>query len=226
MGVAQPHKTDEQIQDDVTRELRADTRVATTVIGVSVRGGVVTLTGSSESWARRYAAQQAAHRVAGVLDVANDIQVRPPGSPGRTDTDIALAVRQALEWDARVPQELIASTVSEGHVRLDGAVDFWSQREDAEDAVRYLEGVQGVTNAITVANHFVSPADVRLAIAEALHRQSMREVRRIDLGIENGIVTLQGTVRSWAERRATVGAAGAVRGVRAVKDDLRIDPMS
>ena len=136
-------KTDTQIHRDVLEELKWDSRVDETEVGVEVEGGVVTLTGTVTSWAKRMAAQEAARRVFGVLDVANDITVKVPGGLTRTDTEIARAVRSALEWDVFVPAETISSTVSEGWVTLDGTVERWSHRDDAERAVRNLTGVKG-----------------------------------------------------------------------------------
>ncbi len=215
-------RTDGQIQADVMSELAADTRVRATDIGVTVEGGVVTLIGAVDYWARRHAAQQAAHRVAGVRDVANDIQVRVPGSLQRTDADIARAVRRALEWDARVPDERIRCTVSNGDVCLEGAVEYWSQREDTEDAVRNLAGVRSVNNALAIDPPSVTPEEVRRAIADALERRVSREGEGVEITLENGRVTLAGVVRTWDERAAVLGAAGALPGVRGVTDRLRL----
>ena len=143
-------KTDAQIHHDVLKELKWDSRVDQTEVGVQVASGVVTLTGTVTSWAKRVAAQEAAHRVMGVLDVANDITVKAPGGPAPTDTDIAQAVRRALEWDVFVPDDKITSTVTDGWVTLEGTVDSWSQRTDAERAIRNLAGVKFVVNKITV----------------------------------------------------------------------------
>lgn len=217
------NKTDAQIQDDVVRELRWDTRVNATDIGVEVSSGVVTLTGTVDSWARRTAAAEAAHRVAGVLDVANDVRVRPIGSLERTDADVARAVRHALEWDARVPDRQIRSTVTAGAVALEGTVETWSQREDAEAAVRNLAGVTSVSNALIVQPQQVSEAELRRAIRQALERHAAREAQHVEMRIYDGRVTLEGTVHSWSERRAIVGAAGATPGVRSVHDLLQID---
>jgi osmotically-inducible protein OsmY len=191
---------------------------------VEVDQGVVTLTGTVSSYAKRLAAQEAAHRVAGVLDVANDIQVKIPGMLGRTDTEIALAVRQALEWDAEIPDRSIESTVSDGMVTLEGSVDFWHQREDAEQAVHNLAGVRGVVNKLVVIPTFVSTQEVRAEIEAALERRADREARRIQVTVSNGKVTLAGKVRSWAEKRAVLGAARFTPGVQAVEDRLRIEP--
>lgn len=91
MSVTTAMKTDAQIQGDVLKELDWDPRVEETEVGVSGQHGVVTLSGTVTSWAKRMAAQEAAHRVTGVLDVANDIVVKVPGGLGRSDTEIAAA---------------------------------------------------------------------------------------------------------------------------------------
>ncbi len=215
-------KSDSTLQLDVQNELRWDTRVNVTDVGVSAKDGVVTLTGTVDSWARRYAAQQAAHRVAGVHDVANDIQVRVPGSLERTDADIAKAARQALEWDVRVPEEKIQTTVSKGIITLEGEVSYWSQRADAEEAVRNLAGVQAVNNFLSVSPTKVSPSDVQKSVSDALARHARDEAKRFNISLVDGKVTLKGAVSSWAERQAAVSAAGATPGVRAVVDQLQV----
>jgi osmotically-inducible protein OsmY len=219
-------KTDSEIQQDVLRELSWDPRVDETEVGVEVDGGVVTLSGTVSSWAKRVAAQDAAHRVVGVLDVANDIQVKVPGDEVRTDTEIAQAVRQALEWDALVPHERIQSTVSNGCVTLEGNVDSWTEREDAERAVQNLVGVQSVTDKMTVlSTKPVQSERVREAIENALERRAEREAKRIRVEVTGtGTVTLTGQVRSWAEKRATLAAARFAPGVRSVEDHLEINP--
>ncbi len=217
-------KSDSDIKQYVLRELNWDTRVDETEVGVEVDRGTVTLTGTVTSWAKKMAAQEAAHRVIGVQDVANQVQVRWPGSPGRTDTEVARAVRQSLEWDVFVPEERIQSTVSEGFVTLEGNVDYWSQREDAERSVRNLAGVRGVTNKIEIKPSMVNPTDVRRSIEGALERHAEREAKRINLDIRDGRVILSGKVRSWAEKETVVGAAKGTPGVRLVDDQIKIEP--
>lgn len=217
-------KTDSEIKDAVLREFKWDTRVNETEIGVSVAAGVVTLTGTVSSWGKKTAAQEAAHRVAVVLDVANDIQIKIPGSPGRTDSDIASAVRHALEWDVFVPDKHIRSTVSDGWVTLEGDVDYGSHREDAERAVRNLDGVRGITNKIEIKPPFKAvTSDVRKSLEQALERYAEREAARIALDVQDGRVGLSGVVHSWAERQAVLSAARGTAGVRNVDDHLRIE---
>ncbi len=218
-------KTDTQIHHDVLEELKWDSRVDTTEVGVEVDRGVVTLTGTVAVWAKRVAAEEAARRVIDVLDVANNIKVKIPGGLTRTDTEIAQAVRLALEWDVFVPNDKITSSISDGWVTLDGAVERWSQRQDAERAVRNLAGVKGVVNRITVVEAEPVTQDVRTAIEDALERRAEREARRIRVDVHDGIATLTGSVHSWAERKSVVAAARFTPGVLDVEDHLRTEPV-
>ena len=217
-------KSDMTIPQDVMRELRWDTRIGPTEVGVEVDNWVVTLTGTVESFAKKHAATEAAHRVAGVLDVANDIKVHLAGSPGKTDTEIARAVRSALEWDAFVPDQRIRSNVSDGWVTLEGEVEFLREREDAGRVVRRLGGVKGVWNQITIKPSKADPKAIRKLIEDALERRAEREAEQIGVAIEDETVTLSGKVNSWLEKDAIVGVIGHAPGVRMVNDKLRIEP--
>jgi osmotically-inducible protein OsmY len=192
------------------------------VVGVS--DGVVTLTGVVSSYAQKFAAQEATHRVTGVLDVANDIDVNPVDSFMRTDTEIASAVRNALEWDALVPNELIQSTVSDGWVTLEGQVDYWRERSDAERAIRRLAGVVGVNNKITIRKNEVNAKQLREEIEFALERRADREAERLRIEVNDGAVDLWGRVHSWQEKRAVLGSISHAPGVTQLRDHLRIDP--
>lgn len=217
---------DTRIQQDVLRELQWDTRVEDTDVGVTVREGVVTLTGTVGSFAAKQAAAEAAHRVADVLDVANDLMVKVPGAGPRTDTEIAQAVRRTLEWDTLVPHEHIQSTVSNGWVTLTGTVAHRSHREDAERSIRYLRGVSGVTNLIAVSAAPAESGEIQAAIEAALVRHAGRAARHIGVEVTADTVRLTGRVHSWSENRAVVGAAGHAPGIHAVRDELIIDPMA
>ena len=122
----------------------------------------------------------------------------------------------------QIPEERIRSDVTDGYVSLSGSVDFAYQREMAERAVRGLRGVRALTNHIEVTTPAVDASDVREAIEEALARRAERELRRIAVAVDDGVVTLTGTVRSYADKRLALGAARHTRGVRAVEDHLRI----
>jgi osmotically-inducible protein OsmY len=223
-GQVMNRKSDSEIKQQVLREMKWDSRITWSEIGVEVFEGVVTLTGNVNSYAKKHAAQEAAHRIEGVLDVANEIEVRPKGDFTKTDLDIALAVRHVLQWDALVPDEQIQSTVSDGWVTLEGDVNFWLERQDAEQAVLRLEGVIGVVNKITIAPQTVNAEDLRQEIECALERRADREADRLRIEVHDGAVDLFGRVHSWQEKRAVVGSISHAPGVTALRDHLRIDP--
>lgn len=218
-----PKRSDSEIKQQVLDELAWDTRVEHTDVGVEVRDAIVTLTGTVSSWAKRIAAKEAAHRVESVRDVANDIHVVVPGT-GRTDPEIAAAVRRTLEWDVFVEDDRVRSTVSDGFVTLEGEVATWGGRQDAERAIRNLDGVRGVRNELQVAPSPVQAEALRDAIALALERHAEREARRIAVDVRDGRVWLDGVVDSWREKRAVVGAARGTPGVREVEDHVRVEP--
>ena len=219
-----PKRSDKELERDVGHELRWDSRIGETTINLRVRDGVATLTGIVTSYAKKVAAQEAAHRVMGVLDVANDIEVKPANGSARRDTEIAAAVRNALEWDALVPNEQILSTVSDGWVTLEGNVNYCREREDAERAILRLSGVIGVINKITIQKRDADPKELRAKIESALERRADREAERLRVDIHDGAVDLWGRVHSWQEKRAVLGSISHAPGVSRVVDHLRVDP--
>jgi osmotically-inducible protein OsmY len=213
---------DVQIQADVLAELKWDARVDPAEVGVTVTDGIVTLAGTVGSYAERVAAQEASHRVPGVRDVANDLEVRLPDTLMRTDSEIARAVRWALEWDVMVPDQHIQSTVTQGWVMLDGTVQQWTQRDDAERAVRNLTGVHGVTNNVRVRSVAEGSSEqVRAEIEQALARWGF--AGRIEVAVHDGTARVHGTVHSWVEKEAVFGLVRSTVGVHAVEDHVRVE---
>jgi osmotically-inducible protein OsmY len=214
-------RTDAQIQTDVLAELKWEPRVSPNEIGVVVKDGVVTLTGGVDAYTKRWAAEDAAHRVRGVKAVANDIEVRLPTGDQRTDPDIAEAAIRALHWDAFVPADRIQVTVSKGWVTLKGEVDWQFQKQDAERAIRRLTGVKGVTNFITVKAR-PTPAELKKRIEDALIRTAQSDAHRITVDVQGEKVILKGTVHSWAEKQEAERQAWAAPGVLAVENQITI----
>jgi osmotically-inducible protein OsmY len=218
------YKSDEEIRNNVLFQLDWDSRLKQSEVRVTVKKGAVALTGTVDSYARKLAAQKAAHRVPGVLDVANDIDVKVTGGLRRTDPEIARAIRHALEWDVLVPSYKIHSTVTNGWVTLEGDVEYYIERADAERAVAHLPGVRGVTNKIQVCAIPIEPERVKSLIEDVLERRADREANRIRVSVDEGDVTLTGAVKSWDEKKAILGAVGHAPGVKMIHDHLFIDP--
>ena len=214
-------RTDEEIQRDILEELKWDTRVRPNEVGVAVKDGVVTLTGWVDSYLKKMAAEEAAHRVRGVKAVVNDIEVRLPSSAERTDEDLAKAALNALQWEAGVPADKLEVTVSHGWVTLKGEVEYGYQKREAERAVERLSGVRGVINLIRVKPG-LSPTDLKQKIEQALVRNAELDAKRITVEVQGSKVILYGTVRSYAEKKAAEEAAWAAPGVSEVENHIVI----
>jgi osmotically-inducible protein OsmY len=215
--------TDRELQQDVLRELEWEPSINAAQVGVSVKNGVVTLTGHVESYAEKYAAETAAKRVLGVRAVANEIDVKLADMNMRTDEDIAMDAVNALKKHTLVPDDKIKATVSNGWITLEGEVGWQFEKEAAENAVRYLTGVKGVINEIRVKPR-VSPSDIKSKIEEALKRSAELDAQRITVEVEGGKVTLRGKVRSWAERDEAAREAWSAPGVWSVDNQIVVEP--
>ncbi|QIM51807.1 BON domain-containing protein [Hydrogenophaga crocea] len=211
-------KSDEQLKKDVAAELAWDPAINTTHIGVAVHSGVVTLSGTLDTYVQKHAVERAVRRVGGI---ALDLEVRLAPGHARTDSEIAQAAAHALRWHSLVPEDRVTVEVDDGWIRLSGETDWAYQRMSAEQAVRPLVGVRGVTNDIAIKARADALAISR-GIASALERHARREAQRIAVDVQGGVVTLSGTVQSLADRQAAVGTAYAAQGVSRVIDQLEV----
>jgi osmotically-inducible protein OsmY len=219
MTTAAAVRTDQELQRDVLAELAWDAVARSTEVGVTVADGVVTLTGWTDSYARRWAAERCAHRVRGVRAVASEIEVRLTAADQRTDADLAIAAGRALEWDSFVPAERLDVTVADGWVMLRGSVEYGFQRRAAERELRRLRGVRGLTNLVEVRPPGPSDAErTRRDLGRVLARRTGTE--RIDVRVDGDSVTLTGVVRGWWQRDEAERAAWSTPGVREVHDRI------
>jgi osmotically-inducible protein OsmY len=215
---------DVRLRENVLAELAWDVGLDARAVAVAVRSGMITLTGYVTSYAEKVAAAVAAHRVAGVFDVANDLEVRLPDDSKRTDPEIAEAVRRTLEWDVAVPHERITSTVTDGVVALAGDLATAEQRTATVRAIRNLTGVKAVLDNMHIAGERYQQTQVERAIRAAFLRHAQRDAGHIHVDIVGDTATLSGEVHSWAERQVVLGAARGTAGVQTVIDRLHIEP--
>jgi osmotically-inducible protein OsmY len=164
-----------------------------------------------------------AKRIYGVKAVANDIEVKVPGSSKRTDTDIAAAALSALKWDTTIPDDRIKVTVRNGWITLEGTVDWRYQKDAADRVVRNLLGVSGLTSQIIVKPQ-VKSSDVKNRIESAFKRSAELDARRVGVDVHDGKITLHGNVHSWAEKEAADQAAWAAPGVSEVENRILVTP--
>ncbi len=216
-------KTDIEMLSDVREELKWDPQVYEGEVGLAVKDSVVTLSGSVQTYAQKFAAERAAARVSGVRVVADDLEVVMPKPFERSDTEIAHQVARVFEWHTEIPRDKIKARVENGWVWLEGTADWQYQRVAAEQALRFLTGIKGVNNLVAIKAH-PTTSDVSKQIGEALRRSAETDAKQIHVEMSEGRVTLKGTVRSYAEKVDAERAAWAATGVIAVDDDrLLID---
>jgi osmotically-inducible protein OsmY len=214
-------RSDSDIKRDVEAELQSDPSIDATDIAVAVKNGVVTLSGFVRSYIDKLGAETAAKRVAGVVGLANDLEVHLPLSDRRPDPEIARDAVATLK--ARLPfsSEHIRVVVDKGWVTLEGQVEWNYQREEAERAVRRIKGVTGVINTIQLKPG-VEPSEIKRKIEEAFRRSAEIDASRITVDTNGGEVVLRGTVRSWAERQEAERAAWKAPGVTKVVNQIAI----
>lgn len=212
---------DRNLHQAVLDELEWDPSFNAAHIGVAVEDSVVSLTGHVSSYAEKIAAERAVKRVAGVRGIAQAIEVRYPSDKKTADDQIAKRAIDILSWNTTIPENRIKVTVQRGWVTLSGEVNWGYQRLEAENAVRKLSGVTGLTNSITVRSVAKAP-DVKERIERALKRNADMEANSIQVSVAGGKVTLEGKVRAWYERDLAERTAWAAPGVTAVEDRISI----
>lgn len=215
-------KSDSLIQKDVMEELRWEPLLSASEIGVAVKNGVVTLSGMVDTYAKKLRAERAVKRIEGVKAVAEDIQVGISPEFRKTDAEIAEAVLNALKWHTGVQEEKIKIRVEDGHVRLEGEVEWEYQRNQAQTAIENLAGVKSVINLIGIKPK-ISSGDIQQKINAAFHRSANIDSGKISVEVSGSKVILNGKVRSFAEKEDAEVAAWNAPGVISVESKLEIE---
>ena len=214
-------KTDNQLKQDIIAELSWESSVNAAQIGVEVKQGIVTLAGHVDSFAEKWNAEAAVQRVSGVKALAVELQVTLPGSSQRTDADIARTATNVLEWTTYLPKDAIKVMVENGWITLSGEVEWEYKKREATSAVRYLMGVTGVSDQITI-KPLVSTSAVKTDIEAALKRRAVSDAQNISVEVHGSNVTLTGTVHNWSERELAASTAWCTPGVHNVVDNINV----
>jgi osmotically-inducible protein OsmY len=209
------------LREDIEAELEFEPSLDATHVGVTEKNGICTLTGHVDSYFEKWAAERAASRVKGVRAVAEQIEVHLPFSSRHGSDEIALRAANVISWNAMLPDDVVKVKVENGWVTLTGEVDWQYQKRAAEDGIRGLGGVAGITNMITIGHH-VAASDVRERIASAYKRSAEFDASNITIAVNGGMVTLSGHVKAWNERQSAETAVWNIAGVTEVVDHLTI----
>jgi osmotically-inducible protein OsmY len=211
---------DQTLKDAVVAELKWRPHIAAAHIGVTARGGVIALTGHVKSLAEKEAAHIAAAEVRGVTAVSDEIEVSLPTKARRSDAEIAEAAINRLAWDAALPRDSVKVTVENSWITLRGEVPHRFEREAAQEDVRGLWGVLGVSNEIALTRQ-VSLERLAEDISTAL-RRSWLGGDKIKVDADGSSVTLTGAVASWSARELAGTTALSTPGVTEVVNKLII----
>lgn len=215
-------KTNEDLQKDVQDAIKWEPLLKAAEIGVAAKDGVITLTGTVDTYAKKSEAEEATKHVAGVKAVVEQIDVQFSSLLKKTDNEIATDVLDAFNWNWAVSTKTITIKVEDGWVTLEGELEWNYQKNAAKTAIKDLAGVKGVTNLITIKSE--SPDEIeKVNIESALTRHWAIDGQDIQVAVSGSNVTLTGTVDSLYQKDEAGRIAWNAPGVGSVTNELFID---
>lgn len=213
-------KTDTDITADVVAELAWDPTVTAGDLEADTSNGQVTLSGTTDTYFSKDAAEDAAYRVAGVRGVTNDILVDAALYGERSDADIQADIISALTLDMLVPLDQISVDVNDGFVTLSGNLEYFYQREAAEDDAGQIAGVLGIVDEITVTPPDMVADNVADSIADAFARNAELLDDNVTVTVDGSTAKLGGSVSTWSEYFEAEDAAWRAPGVGNVINNI------
>lgn len=215
-------KKDAEIQKNVMEELQSIPLLNANEIGVAVKQGVVTLSGSVDTYPKKIVVEKAVKTVKGVKGIAENIIVDISEEYKKSDTEIAQVVLNAIEWHSAIQLEQISIVVEDGWVTIDGTADWNFQRKSATKAAESITGVKGITNNISI-NHWPTPVEIRNKIKAAFERNANIDADKINIVADGNKVYLEGTVNSWAEYDEAERSVWTIPGVSVLENNLQLE---
>jgi osmotically-inducible protein OsmY len=215
-------KTNSELQKDVQDAIKWEPLLNAAEIGVTVKDGVVSLTGIVDCYAKKIEAENAAKKVVGVKALVENIKIKFPNSWLKTDAEVANEVLAALNSNLMIPDERLKVSVEEGWVTLEGNLPWNYQRVAAKNAVHLLMGVKGVTNNIKIKSERRDAIE-QIDVENALARSLSLDARDIKVEVKGTTVTLMGTVNSWYQKEEAARIAWNTPGIWFVNNELAVD---
>jgi len=216
-------KTDSQLQLDVIAELKWEPLLGAAEIGVTAKDGIITLSGVVDSYGKKIEAEDAAKKVAGVKAVVEKIEIKFHSSCAKKDdNDIAIEIVNALTSNWQVPSDKVKVKVENGWVTLEGELLWNYEKEAANDAVKKLLGVTGVSNNIHIKTP-MEDAIEKTTIESALRRNWSINDKDIHVAVSGHKVTLTGIVNSPYQKDEATRIAWKDSGVWNVQNDIQVE---
>ncbi|GAA4746286.1 BON domain-containing protein [Flavisolibacter ginsenosidimutans] len=216
-------ENNQTLQRDVLDALKWEPLLKDTQIGVTAEDGIVTLTGTVDSYAKKVEAEDAAKNVIGVKAVVEKIEIKfysPLAT--RNDHEIASEVINAFERNKQIPADRVKVRVENAWVTLEGELPWNFQKEAVQKAVKVLFGIKGITDTITIK------AETQDAVQEeelqnAFRRNASLDARKIAVDVSGTRITLSGTVTSGYQKSEAGRLAWNSPGVSHVQNDLVVE---